>query len=212
MNGKEEFFDRPKTTEDDEETVTDEYGAVFSKNMTKLIKGSKCCKHYCIPESVKEICESAFEFPEADDMEIIIPEGVKIIGDYAFYLSPNGVNLPESITTLGCSCFCTSFTIGKNVSEIAEGVSLYDDRIFVDPKNQHFTIYDDALYTKDLTRLLRVFSKKPVYRISKSVKKIDMWAFALCDNIKKLYIPSSVEYFGDDSLPDVDELEIIFED
>lgn len=195
------------------EIVTDEYGTVFSKDMTKLIKGSRIPKRYTIPKTVKEICKYAYDFPEAFDMEeIIIPEGVEVIGDFAFYLSPYEIELPESITTLGCSCFCRRFHIGKNVSEIAEGVSEYGDPISVDPENKYFTVCNDALYSKDMTRLLHVFTHKKIYKVPKSVKKIDEIAFWGNDTIKKIYLPTTVEYFGDSFLPETDEVEIIFED
>lgn len=195
------------TFEDNEGYSYDRYGVRFNHNKTKLIEGVSGLKTYRIPDSVIEIGEKAFYFPEATDMEFIIPEGVKIIGDSAFFLSPNGIDLPQSITTLGCSPFCCSFTIGKNVSEIAEGVSMYDDPIYVDPENPNFVIYDDALYSKDMKRLLHVFTKKKEYVIPDGVERVDMWAFCGAWHIRSIHIPSSVRYIGCGALPD--ELECI---
>mgnify|MGYP004517825279 CR=1 FL=1 len=179
----------------------DEYGVLFNKDKTKLIRGVCGLGTYHIPPTVKEIGNDAFNFAGAWDTELVIPEGVEIIGDRAFRLIPDCPQLPQSITKLGEEFCVGSFTVGKNVCEIAECVSLYDDPICVDPENAHFKIWDDALYSRDMTRLLHVFSNKETYKIPEGVKRIDQGAFFANDNIRQVYIPSSVRYIGFDTIP-----------
>lgn len=177
----------------------DEYGVLFNKNKTKLIQGVHGLEEYRIPSTVKEIGEEAFycNYSDKCDVHIIISEGVEIIGNYAFGSVSGNIDLPESVTSLG-TLFCNgSFRVGKNVSYIAEGVSLSNDPVSVEPENSWFTIYNDALYTKDMTRLLYVFSEEDIYNIPEGVKQIDKYAFCNNFRVKELYIPASVEFIGD---------------
>ena len=174
----------------------DEYGVLFNKDKTKLIRGVCGLRTYHVPPTVREIGNDAFNFAGAWDTELVIPEGVKIIGDRAFLLMPGCPELPQSITKLGEEFCVGSFTVGKNVCEIAECVSLYNDAIYVDSANEYFKIWDDALYSMDMTRLLHVFSDKETYKIPEGVKRIDQGAFFANNNIRHIYIPASVRYIG----------------
>lgn len=175
----------------------DEYGVLFNKDKTKLIQGVYGLGNYRIPFGVKEIGSNAFNYNGAWDVHITIPEGVEHICDEALMLISDDIILPESIKSLGRSFCCGSFTVGKNVSHIAEGVSVYSNPVRVDPENPYFTIYDDALCSKDMTRLLLVFSNKEKYIIPDGVRRVDEAALFGNDAIRELHIPASVEYLGD---------------
>ena len=205
INNKVSFF---KVDPKNKAYSNDEWGVLFNKDKTKLIRGVCGLGTYHIPHSVKEIGSDAFNFAGAWNIELVIPDGVEIIGDRAFLLMSECPKLPESITTLGEEFCVGSFTVGKNVCKISEGVSCYDDLIYVDQENKYFKISGGALYCADLSRLLHVFSTEKIFKIPDGVKRIDKLAFYLNDNIRQIYIPSSVQYIGCDSLPP--KLEAVF--
>ena len=99
----------------------------------KIYRFNENIENIIIPEYIdgKKVVElSANLFSDRRELKsVIIPEGVRTLGDYVFYNCPNlkTVILPESLETIGLAVFngCTALeeiTIPKNVSKIGKNV------------------------------------------------------------------------------------------
>ncbi len=106
--------------------LNDEYGVLFNKDKSELIKYpiGNSRSEYTIPDSVITICDYAF-FNCNNIVSITIPDSVTTIGYESFYNSANlaSVTIGNSVTTIGEAAFswCNSLasvTIGNSVSRI----------------------------------------------------------------------------------------------
>ncbi len=93
------------------ETWTDEDGVVFNADKTILLKAPKGLKEYIIPDGTKVIGEYAFS-ETSDTLEcVLFPESVKVIEHCAF--SPKGgrwsklesIGIPNSVMTIDKKAF-----------------------------------------------------------------------------------------------------------
>ena len=104
--------------------------------------------------------------------ELVIPDGVTSIGDYAFYncTSLTSVTIPDSVTTIGSAAFrdCSSLT---NVT-IPDSVTSIGSWAFA--------------YCDSLTSVT----------IGNGVTSIGSYAFAYCDSLTSVTIPDSVTSIG----------------
>lgn len=105
--------------------------------------------------------------------ELVIPDAVTAINDYAFYQCSNitGLTVGNGVTAIGSSAFggcknLKSVTLGANVTSIGDSA---------------------FLECSSLENLV----------IGENVKLIDEYAFTRCAAIKYLSIPASVEVIGD---------------
>ena len=109
---------------------------------------------------------------------VIIPDGVKVIGRAAFSGSPNlkSVTIPASVTRIGVAVFtgCSGLT---SIS-VQEGNTVY-----------HST--DNCLIETN-SKTLWVGCQNSVIPTDGSVQKIGDYAFSGCDNIKSITIPNGV--------------------
>lgn len=106
-------------------------GVLYSLDGTKLIRypQAKEDKEFVVPETVTEICTRGIDQNQYLE-KIVIPENVKIIGDYAVALLPKLTSLTVNAETInGKAAFCdnyyvTELKIGNNVKEMngADGV------------------------------------------------------------------------------------------
>jgi chitodextrinase len=107
---------------------SDEYGVLFNKNKTVLIKCpvNNPTTNYIIPGSVKSIDDEAFYMCK-NLTGIVIPNSVSTVGNYAFAMCSKltSVAIPDGVTTLGESAFyyCTglaNITIPDSVTLIGK--------------------------------------------------------------------------------------------
>lgn len=104
----------------------DDYGVLYNKDKTTLIKAKSSLYSYTIPTSVTCIAEDAFNNCELLK-EIVIGENVSTIesGSFSGCEKLTSVIIPNSVTTIGSSAFfeCRSLSdviIGENVISIGE--------------------------------------------------------------------------------------------
>ena len=109
----EEVWSTEVTEEDLENAVEDEFGVKYSKDWKRLLKA-----------------------PAELQGEYSIREGVKVIGEYAFYWCKNlnSIDIPNSVTTIGDSAFggcdsLTSINIPNSVTTIGKGAFSYCDSL-----------------------------------------------------------------------------------
>lgn len=138
----------------------------FTIENGKLIGYSGTATDVVIPSGVKEI--DSFVFYENKDMvTLVVPEGVRTIGDCAFGYCPNleQVTLPDSLEELA------GFNASKKLAEINI------------PHNVRI-IKENAFSACD--KLVKVI-------IPTSVTTIEGSAFGTCSGLKDVYVPASVK-------------------
>lgn len=132
---------------------------------------------------------------------------VESIGDNAFanckFLT--SIKLPNSISTIGRNAFggCVNLneiTIGSSVTSLGYGVfegCLKLKAINVSEENKSYSSYDDVLYNKDKSILIRCPRwKKEIIRIPVSIEVIVDDAFKGCSYIRYITIPKSAKSIG----------------
>lgn len=124
---------------------------------------------------------------------IIIPEGIKDIGECAFAHCTSLTNLviPSSVTsigneaTLGCCDLCG---------------------LVISPDNCNYTTDGISLYTKDLKVLISSPSSAGDYIISETVEKIEANAFANNNKITSITIPKNVKVIENNTFQECSNL------
>ena len=128
--------------------------------------------------------------------ELVIPDGVTSIGNYAFYNcdSLTSITIPDSVTTIGDSAFSycynlTSVSIGNSVTTIGDSAFSHCYNLTsVSIGNSVTTIGDSAFhYCYNLTSVT----------IGNSVTTIGDEAFRDCDSLTSIVIPDSVTTIGE---------------
>ena len=128
-----EVYSEEITDEDLSNAWVDEYGAKYSSDRMRLLKGPDLSSYH-IKEGTLVICESAFSLHESLE-EIVIPDSVIQIGENAFWCCKNlkTVKIPQSVKTIKRDTFryCLSLT---NV-EIPASVKIIESGAFEDCPN-----------------------------------------------------------------------------
>jgi len=166
---------------------SDEYGVLFNKGLTKLIRFPRSSKTltYDIPDTVIEISEKAFYFC-TEIQSITLPDSIESIRDQAFcgcYKLLN-MRIPENVNCIGYNAF--------NYCQILSSIT-------VDENNNYYSNDDyGILYNKEKTTLLRCPSGLNItkYEIPDTVITIESHAFEGNDYITNVTIPASVNRIG----------------
>ena len=166
-----EILSTEVTKDDLANAVEDGFGAKFSKDGKRLLRGPDNIKGYKIKEGTKVICDDAF-FLRRSLQEISLPIGVTAIGHRAFSecSSLQKISIPESVTTIGYNAFsgCKSLqeiSIPANVTAIVGWT------------------FDSCYSLKEIS-------------IPASVTAIGNSAFSRCEALKEISIPESVTAIG----------------
>ena len=167
---------------------SDEKGVLFNKDKTLLIQAPGALTgSYAIPQGVKEIGASAFEYCR-QLTELTIPEGVQTIGDRAFTACTKlpVLNLPQSLQTIGEQAFSSC--------NVLTG-------IWVPEGNTNFCNDDKGvLYNKDKSVLLQVPGGiVGSYTVAEGVQTIGNAAFSGCYQVTSVTIPDGVRIIGKDA-------------
>ncbi len=118
-----------------------------------------------------------YAFADLENNEsIILPEGLKSIGEYAFrYSIPKTITIPKSVSFIGEGAFLCNTIREINVEEGSE----------------NYKIEDGVLLTKDGKELLKYPSATAAasYTVPDTVEKIAYGAFAGSPNLKSIELP-----------------------
>ena len=175
----------------------DEYGVLFNKDKTTLIKhpDGGVRLHYAIPDSVITLGKYAFSGCNLES--IIIPDNVTTIGYQTFAgCCIENIVVPESVTTIGESAFYGC----ENLKEIVipDSVTSLGRRGFYECKSlskatigNGITIIDEFTFGK--------CSNLASINISDSVTEICDFAFANCNNLRNVYYAGTKEQW--ESIP-----------
>ena len=204
------------TDEDRQTSVPDEYGALYSPDGLRLLKGSDISQ-YSIRPGTKVICDNAFSGYK-NLTSIALPDSVVLIGNHAFSQCGKltAITIPDSVTEIGGSAFegcsgLTSVTIPNSVTKISYAFSgcigLTSVHItdiakwcainfgygFENPLCYAHNLYHNGREIKDLT-------------IPNSVTEIGSYAFYGCCGLTSVTIPDSVTKIGKGAFCDCSDL------
>lgn len=161
------------TREDLVNGIQDKYGAIYSRDGRRLLKGINN-KSYHIQEGTRIVCNHAFS--ECQSLEnLILPEGLTHIGDSAFSVckSLQGLFLPKSLIHIGDNAFswCLSlrFLVFQNkIKSIGQDAfrRCFLEKVFIPdgtrshfesilPKEMHKTIIEGNTLTTFLRNQLQ---------------------------------------------------------
>ena len=179
---EEDVWSTVVTKEDFENAVVDEFGVRYSKDWKRLLKA---------PYEIKG--------------EYHIREGVKVIGDRAFFLckSLTSINIPNSVTNIGNDAFYICESLTKII--IPSSVVNMNGNPFrgwngnLHNESKAFIYEHQVLFSKDKTTLIAYRSKDTNYIIPNGVTNIGDHAFYWCLSLTKINIPNSVTNIGDEA-------------
>jgi hypothetical protein len=208
--------------------------------------GCSALKEIVLPSELDSIGSSVFggcsnlksiELPSSirklDDMALAHYDGeVKIVGAKPNFIIQDSLLFDKSKTRLIKSFHSQpiKLTIPASVSNIGNEVIDNTDVFSVEPNSPFYTIYDDMLFTKDMTKLLNcpisksgrinllnslLYIGKGVFSgcesiteiiLPSSINSIESWAFYKCEGLKELILPSSLKVLKQDVIRECNSL------
>ncbi len=163
---------------------------ITDKALLKYPSG-KTAGSFTVPSGVLRIGNLAFDSNE-NIKSIVLPNGLKSIEDYAFYMSAvTSVNIPSTVTFIGAHAFgsCAdlkSITIPSSVKDFS-GAFDYSGLTSV--------VISDGVETIG-ARSFESCSTLASVSIPASVRTIEYGAFRGCEALTQLSVPSSVTSIG----------------
>lgn len=153
-----------------------------------LIDGSNAKGRVSVPDGVTVIGKAAFMYND-DLKEVILPDSVTSIGDWAFECSSlSEIILPNKLTSIGeralRSCNLQTIVIPDSVTSIGAVAFDYNENLEEVVLPAGLTVIEDFVFS-DCKHLKSI-------RIPDGVIKIGKEAFGDCRNLKDVYIPASV--------------------
>ena len=189
--------DKPSTEVTEEDLAnawTDEYGALYSPDGLRLLKGVNL-EQYHIRQETKIICDKAFLWCDSL-FSITIPDSVTHIGYMAFYACKKlfSITIPDSVTHIGERAFeecerLSSITLPDSVTHIGDGA--FTDCCCLSSISIPNTVTYIGDYAFSCCKSLSSIT------IPDAVTHIGNYAFMCCDGLSYIIIPSSVTHIGD---------------
>ena len=190
------YINTKVTAEDLSNAWIDEFGAKYSADGKKLLKGADV-NSYHIKEGTIIICDNAFikrDIRFEKIQYITIPNTVKYIGTGVFGLctSLRNVVIPDSVLSLGSTCFfgCESLESVKMSCKIKR----IEEMTFWNCSIKKIELPDDLEEIGESA--FRDCVNIDAIKIPESVKMIGEHAFAGCKNLKSANLPSSLRNLG----------------
>ncbi len=151
----------------------DENGNIYSKDKTVLYKYKGTETAFTVPDAVKEI--GAYAFVDNTLEKIILPEGVKKIGDSAFSscFALEEIEIPDTVTEIGESAFNDCVSLKEVI--LPDGLTEINRYLF------------DGCWSLETVV------------VPSSVKEVGYYVFDDLFALKEIYIYSDdVDWFGDE--------------
>ena len=165
-----------------------------------------------MPEGLIEVGSAAFENCESLRSVKFNDKLESLDCTFRFCKSLKHVVLPESLSTIGWRLFegCESLEsvfLPRNLIRI-------DDNPFVGCKRlkqiscatSSFVFSDNALYTKDKTRIISYLGTESHPKLPNSLVEIGGSAFSHCDSLQSIFIPKGVKMIEDDAFSECEAL------
>ena len=186
---EEEVWSTEVTDDDLKNAVEDEFGVKYSKDWKRLLKA---------PINLKD--------------NYSIKEGVKVIGDNAFFYcsSLRSFTIPNSVICIGDKVFeycyfLKSITIPSSVVAVI-GNPFYGWLGDLHNESKAFIYEDNVLFNKDKTSLIAYIAKDTKYIIPNCVINIGKHAFGGCKSLTSINIPNSVTTIGDEAFMECESI------
>lgn len=196
-------------------------GVLFDKNEKRMIYCPDWneASSYTVPEGTLEIGTRTFKGGDASILkEIILPDGLKKIDDYAFEecYGLEWIDIPEGVTSLGYQILpnfshLEVIRIPASVSEMNgnpfAGTAV---KVVLSPDNPNYEIIDGVLFDKRNHSLVAYLDDtgEESYVIPEGTTEICAGAFSYC-RLKQIAIPESVTVIGEDAFQNCRNLEEI---
>ena len=188
--------------EDFNDSFTDKYGVIYSRDGKRLLKGCDLPK-YDVREGTEVICNDAFD--DCYPVDIVkFPKSLKYIGDRAFQNTfPDEISFPEGLLGIGECAY--HFTQGR-VKELV----IPDSVVFVGQAAFHrMSHINKAVVGSGITTIAELMfagcDELEVLILPDTIKVIKNSAFEYCP-IKKMVIPPNVKEIGANPFCGITEL------
>ncbi len=177
---------------------SDEYGVVFNRDKTRLL-------YYPPNRSVDSYR---------------IPDGVKYVGDFAFYSplhSPREVVFPDSVVEIGDNAF--SFNYELESVKVNDGLQRICIWAFADCTALTEFIMPDSVTEVGAGNKFTFFGKLGIFdgcenltyvKLSENLAELPAQMFSGCQSLEKLTIPAGVKEIERNVFPTCDCIELIF--
>lgn len=191
--------DKTKVTETDiqNESFTDEYGVIYSKDGKRLLKVNvpNTLKEYSIKEGTEIICDSSFEGC-SELQSLIIPTTVKSIGSHVFEWCRNlsTLNIPSSVTWIAPE-FLKSNEPEFRLMSFQNFCGVKEINI----EGNNYEIRDNLLIDNHLYRVVYAIHSKKHQEIPEGILIIDSGAFNTHTVNESVTLPQSLKYIGEEA-------------
>ena len=199
---------------------------IFYVPITLTSIGENAFKSVCIDQVIYEdgsLVEEVgnFSFYMSKITSIELPSSIKIIGVEAFaYTNLISFTVPQEVTLIDRKCFsfCTqleSFNIDSDccLSDFGESVFISCTKLKeIRCQSKNFIVLNDALYDKNLTKLIIYPPASPhtLFSLPQSVKTISISSFYGASKLKSIHIPDdSVIIIGANAFENCKNLQTI---
>ncbi len=198
------------------------------KDTYTVKEGTLTISGYAFSNYSKEDSDDFYYYDNEDIKEIVLPNSLKIIGEYAFdtLYGLEKITIPDSVISIGCGAFCECYgleevKLSASLTEIAdelfsgcgnlkkieipESVTVIGEGAFEDcGALESLIIPDSVTEIKDYA-----FEESGLKEIvlSKNIKEIPSCAFVACKNLKEIVIPEGVTSIGDEAFYECTNLE-----
>lgn len=199
-------------------------GILYSKDLSEIISypNGYQGESFIIPEGVSAISDYCFG-NSVNLIDIRIPGHVKSVGDYAFWFCEKleSAIVEEGVMSLGVSCFenchlLSALSLPSTLSSIGAGafnLTYKLDNIDLSGDNENFVMYEDALYSKDMRRLLYVnsFAGEPFeeYKTEGCVMVVESGALCYLPEMKSLIFSDGVRTIRGNAVSSAFKLESV---